>query len=152
MQGIGASMFPIAFGIIRDNKRFRDLRERFREFRDTKIMITSMKPLTLFWSDNHHNDKNISSFTTDPNDPNDQISTTYVKNSTNDEEQSDRSDRSVALLSNPENALDVDNNSPTLAQNIYRLGHSDMWACTNCNLKGDKWYMQQHLCRRIGST
>ena len=46
-----------------------------------------MKPLTLFWSDNHHN-KNVGSFTTDPTD---QISMTYVENSiTNGDDRSDR--------------------------------------------------------------
>jgi hypothetical protein len=29
---------------------------------------------------------------------------------------------------------------------IYRLGHSDTWACEDCKQKGDKWFMQQHLC------
>src|SRR5215207_5465939 len=27
---------------------------------------------------------------------------------------------------------------------IYRLGHSDIWACKNCKQTGDKWYMQKH--------
>jgi hypothetical protein len=30
---------------------------------------------------------------------------------------------------------------------IYRLGSSDTFACENCNLKGDKWFMRQHICR-----
>jgi hypothetical protein len=30
---------------------------------------------------------------------------------------------------------------------IHRLGHSDTFACENCNLKGDKWFMRQHICR-----
>jgi hypothetical protein len=30
---------------------------------------------------------------------------------------------------------------------IYRLGHSDTFACKNCNLKGDIWFMGQHICR-----
>jgi hypothetical protein len=28
---------------------------------------------------------------------------------------------------------------------IYRLGHSDIFACNNCKQRGDKWYMRQHL-------
>jgi hypothetical protein len=107
-----------------------------------------MKPLTLFWSDSHHNDKNLSSFTTDPNDPTDQVSTRHVENTQiNSGEQSDRSDRSVASLSYPNSIQDSDNDSQTIAQNIDRLVHSDIWACNNCKLKGDKWYMRQHLCR-----
>jgi hypothetical protein len=34
-----------------------------------------------------------------------------------------------------------------VSKSIYRLGHSDTWACKNCRQKGDKWYMRQHLCR-----
>ena len=30
---------------------------------------------------------------------------------------------------------------------IHRLGHSDTFACENCNLKDDKWFMRQHICR-----
>jgi hypothetical protein len=30
---------------------------------------------------------------------------------------------------------------------IYRLGHSDTFACENCNLKGDIWFMEQHICK-----
>jgi hypothetical protein len=30
---------------------------------------------------------------------------------------------------------------------IYRLGHSDTWVCEYCNQKGDKWFMQKHICR-----
>lgn len=29
---------------------------------------------------------------------------------------------------------------------IYRLGHSDTFACHNCKNKGDKWFMQKHVC------
>ena len=34
-------------------------------------------------------------------------------------------------------------------QTIYRLGHTDMFACHNCKNKGDKWFMQMHLCHRM---
>ena len=30
---------------------------------------------------------------------------------------------------------------------IYRLGHSDTYACHNCKQKGDKWFMQKHWCK-----
>ncbi len=29
---------------------------------------------------------------------------------------------------------------------IYRVRHSDTWACKNCRQKGDKWFMQQYVC------
>ncbi|MDQ6668641.1 MAG: hypothetical protein M3Y53_10520, partial [Thermoproteota archaeon] len=30
---------------------------------------------------------------------------------------------------------------------IYRLGRSDIFACQYCRLRGDKWEIQQHLCK-----
>lgn len=30
---------------------------------------------------------------------------------------------------------------------IHKLGHSDTWGCKCCNQKGDKWFMQKHICR-----
>jgi hypothetical protein len=33
---------------------------------------------------------------------------------------------------------------------IYRLGHSDKFACHNCRIRGDKWDMEQHECRGNG--
>lgn len=34
-----------------------------------------------------------------------------------------------------------------LLESIYRLGHSDTWACYNCRQRGDKWFMQKHHCK-----
>jgi hypothetical protein len=33
---------------------------------------------------------------------------------------------------------------PEVVKAIYRLGHSDLFACKNCNVKGDKWFMLEH--------
>jgi hypothetical protein len=33
-----------------------------------------------------------------------------------------------------------------VSNSIYRLGHSDSWACHNCKQIGDIHYMKQHLC------
>jgi hypothetical protein len=30
---------------------------------------------------------------------------------------------------------------------IYRLGHSDNFACKNCKVRGDKFFMETHVCR-----
>ena len=30
---------------------------------------------------------------------------------------------------------------------IYRIGHTDNWACHNCKQKGDIHYMKQHTCK-----
>jgi hypothetical protein len=40
----------------------------------------------------------------------------------------------------------------TEKESIYRLGHSDTWACKNCKQKDDKWFMQKHNCRRVNKT
>jgi hypothetical protein len=33
------------------------------------------------------------------------------------------------------------------SNSIYRLGYSDTFACHDCKQKGDKWFMQKHVCR-----
>jgi hypothetical protein len=42
------------------------------------------------------------------------------------------------------------NSTATAATNIavYRLGGTDTWACRNCKIKADKWFMQIHDCSR----
>jgi hypothetical protein len=32
---------------------------------------------------------------------------------------------------------------------IYRLGHSDIWACHNCKIRDDKFGMQKHDCKGV---
>lgn len=39
------------------------------------------------------------------------------------------------------------NNNIVSGSTIYRLGHSDVFACKNCKQSGDKWYMLTHVCR-----
>jgi hypothetical protein len=34
---------------------------------------------------------------------------------------------------------------------IHRLGNTDQFGCNDCNLRGDKWFMQEHKCRRSES-
>ena len=45
------------------------------------------------------------------------------------------------------NIADPSQQSEGIVKNVYRLGHSDIWACNNCKQRGDKWFMQKHLCR-----
>jgi hypothetical protein len=40
-------------------------------------------------------------------------------------------------------------NDLTVAKAIYRLGHSDIFACDNCKQKGDKWFMEKHFCQGL---
>lgn len=37
---------------------------------------------------------------------------------------------------------------------IYRIGNTDTFACNDCRLKGDKWFMREHDCNNnsISST
>ena len=43
---------------------------------------------------------------------------------------------------------DIIHTSPSPSPStIYRLGHSDTFACEKCNLKSDIWFMGQHICR-----
>ena len=30
---------------------------------------------------------------------------------------------------------------------IYRIGHSDIFGCRNCKVKGDKFFMEEHACK-----
>ena len=34
-------------------------------------------------------------------------------------------------------------------KNIFKLGNSDIWACKECIVKGDKWFMKQHRYQRL---
>jgi hypothetical protein len=40
---------------------------------------------------------------------------------------------------------DIIHTSSCSSPSIHRLGHSDTFACENCNLKGDIWFMGQHI-------
>jgi hypothetical protein len=46
-------------------------------------------------------------------------------------------------------AADLQVNSEQESRYIYRLGHSDTWACENCRQKGDVHYMGKHLCKGV---
>ena len=30
---------------------------------------------------------------------------------------------------------------------VYRIGRSDNFACKNCNVRGDRFFMETHSCR-----
>jgi hypothetical protein len=42
------------------------------------------------------------------------------------------------------NAIAEGNGEIAIPASIYRLGHSDRWACKDCNIRGDKWFMLTH--------
>ena len=35
--------------------------------------------------------------------------------------------------------------------NIHRLGNTDQFGCNDCKQRGDKWFMQEHTCRKSNS-
>jgi hypothetical protein len=42
------------------------------------------------------------------------------------------------------NQNDVSNAEIVIPDSVYRLGHSDLFACKSCKVKGDKWFMLTH--------
>jgi hypothetical protein len=54
-------------------------------------------------------------------------------------------------IPSPEPSPEPSPNTTTTAinQNIYRIGHSDKWACKNCKIVDDIWFMQVHNCRGL---
>ena len=43
----------------------------------------------------------------------------------------------------------IETATTNVSESIYRLGHSDNWACKNCRQKADIHYMKKHICRGI---
>lgn len=56
----------------------------------------------------------------------------------------DSSDKNDTLP--PSNGVIPEQENQT-CKTIYRLGHSDTWACTLCKSTGDKWFMQKNSCK-----
>ncbi|HEY9385852.1 MAG TPA: AAA family ATPase [Nitrososphaeraceae archaeon] len=102
---------------VEDNKRFRELRERFVNNKDSRIIITQLRPLTLLWSDNEDRFQQSSACTgniTDLNDLTDRLSDISKEDNnpveslrTTEKEWSERSERSERSVSN------LNSNQPT---------------------------------------
>jgi hypothetical protein len=59
-----------------------------------------------------------------------------------DDGQNPSSDTSAIVSENAANvAVDINNIS-----SIYRIGNSDIWACPNCKVRDDIWFMRNHPC------
>ncbi|HJT46889.1 MAG TPA: hypothetical protein VJ729_01815 [Nitrososphaeraceae archaeon] len=88
---------------------------------------------------NHTNSANIP----ERNDNN------IVNNTTNENEKYAAIPERSSEPSEPSAITAGDSSLSTIKQeSLYRLGHSDTWACKNCIQKGDTWFMQQHICRK----
>jgi DNA replicative helicase MCM subunit Mcm2 (Cdc46/Mcm family) len=59
----------------------------------------------------------------------------------------DKNHRPSDLSDTYDTAADLQFNSNQEPRNIFRLGHSDTWACKLCRQKGDIHYMKGHLCK-----
>jgi len=53
------------------------------------------------------------------------------------------------LDGNPNVQGSIEEPTDKTPNSIYRLGHSDTFACHNCRQRGDKWHMRQHLCKGV---
>jgi hypothetical protein len=111
----------------------------------SKAMMTSKENNSTEITDNSRSSVNISE-----GNPNNIVNNTELKNESlivTYIQPSEPSDPSVNVLggsstANLQQALQV-------PESIYRIGHSDNWACRNCRLKRDKWFMRQHLLQKF---
>ncbi len=76
----------------------------------------------------------------DDNNDKDNDDSSAVAYSTED---SSSSDLQMELLIQSVATNDLDG-EVVIPDSIYRLGHSDKWACENCNIRDDKWCMIKH--------
>jgi hypothetical protein len=109
----------------------------------SKAMVTSKENNSTEITDNSRSSVNIS-----------EVNLSNIVNNTREKnenpfgtllEPSGPSEPSVKVLG--ESSAAIIQQTQQVSKSIYRLGHSDSWACKNCRQKGDKWYMRQHLCR-----
>jgi hypothetical protein len=53
----------------------------------------------------------------------------------------------TSMLANYSSAsISTTTTAPATDNAVYRLGGTDTWACKNCKIKADKWFMQKHNC------
>ena len=57
---------------------------------------------------------------------------------------SDASDRRQLQLGS---STAVSTNGSTKPETIYRIGRSDNFGCKNCKVRGDRFFMEAHVCR-----
>ena len=57
---------------------------------------------------------------------------------------SDTSDRNEKQL---QSSAAISTNERAKLKTIYRIGYSDNFACKNCKVRGDKFFMKVHTCR-----
>jgi hypothetical protein len=70
----------------------------------------------------------------------------YPLSTKENNENNDENDENKKALrgENSFNQNDVPDAEIVIPDSIYRLGHSDLFACKSCKVKGDKWFMLTH--------
>jgi hypothetical protein len=93
----------------------------------------------------HKQDEDIRNKDSDPNIPQklSNRSQKHVDTTTRIEHKQPISSQELSELSVNDTA------EQQIPNTIYRIAHTDRWACRNCNVKGDKWFMLTHpeYCR-----
>ena len=103
-----------------NNKKYRNLRERFLEVKDPHISVISCKPLTIKWSDEIETDTNNAS-TNDPNDLN-ALKNKKTDSKNNEDGTGQRSEGSVESFRNlekPEKCVNCGHMVPSYDKNIH---------------------------------
>ena len=66
--------------------------------------------------------------------------------STDSETHNDKSTSIISTLTANAAAITTTTIATDTNNAIYRLGGTDTWACKNCKIKADKWFMYIHDC------
>jgi hypothetical protein len=91
---------------------------------------------------------NVSAYPLEPSGPSEPSAMNVGCSSVNNKN-GDGKPITIGTISTSANySTDTINTTITTATNdaIYRLGHTDIWACKNCKIKADKHFMQKHNC------
>jgi DNA replicative helicase MCM subunit Mcm2 (Cdc46/Mcm family) len=136
-----------------DNKRFRDLRERFLNNKDSRIIITQLKPLTLVWSEDTTIKQPDGQNTTDPNDPTDLLlgapeedKNNFQTLATNRNPRSDRSDRSDSKATSQA----TDPNDPTDRHQESQKFEYECHYCNKFRTSEERTYQRHVLTKHPG--
>ncbi len=72
----------------------------------------------------------------------DDLKDTFVKTGEDNKDNPTSLERSQRSQPSP-----TENDKDLTISSLYRIGKTDTWGCKKCNLRGDKWFMQKHLCK-----
>jgi hypothetical protein len=128
----------------------RDPKTNSKTIEIRKISLISLESLA---------DKNHAQITNDiPNDIDDNLNDISLENNkislgkipqnhAQNSQPNDINNTNDILHTSQGNSINDIKQPSIIANSIYRLSHSDIWACHNCRLTSDKWFMQVHDCK-----